>query len=169
VVSIEDLPSGFEAIPDDELGWLTEGLEETTGLSAEGVFVFLEAERFEFVMGFTTLIRNRIEQAGFDLPLSRPDLLTEVFVGEFGATDIIIVEAEELQDLDDIGDASAGIAMLIDMEGIPTRMDVALFRRGIVGAFVYHMYIEGEVPVVEVDDVARRLDARIGEVLPPND
>jgi len=126
VLSLEDLPPGFQALSLAELGLTKEDLS---------------------VEDFT------------------PEFMMDSFVGEMGATDIL--EQKELAHLNDIGDTSAGLTVVADMEGIPMRMDMAVFRRGIVGAFVLVMYIDGEVPVLTVEEVTNKLDDRIVDVITP--
>lgn len=166
LLSLEDLPSGFEAISLAEFGLTKEDLSGDD-FTVESVFAFMGTEPFELVMGFTTLLPTRLDQAGFDVGLGQPGFLMESFVEGMGATDIL--EQKELAHLNDIGDASAGLTVLADMEGIPMRMDMAVFRRDIVGAFVLVMHIDGDVPVLTVDEATRILDDRIVEMLPPGD
>jgi hypothetical protein len=40
-------------------------------------------------------------------------------------------------------------------------MDVVVFRKGIVGAFVLVMHLDGETPAIAASDVARNLNAKI--------
>ena len=162
VLTLEDLPSGFEAMSPAEFGFTKEDLSQDD-FTVESLFVFLEAEHFELVMGFTALVSTRLEQAGFDVALRQPDFLLDSLIGGMGATDIL--EQKDLPDLDDIGDASAGVTVAVDMEGISMRMDIVAFRRDVVGAFVFVMYIDGDVPIVPIGDVSRIFDERIVEVL----
>jgi hypothetical protein len=164
VLTLDDLPPGFIAIPLDELGVSIDDLGGD-GFEFESVFVFMDAANFEFVMGFTTLLLTGLNQAGFDVALSHPEFIIEALAPGMGATGIS--EQEELANLDDIGDASAGLTMKVNMEGIPMRVDMAVFRRDVAGAAVLIFYIEGDVPVVAVGDAARKLDARIVEILQP--
>jgi len=163
VLSLEDLPSGFEEISLDAFGLTKEDLSGDD-FRIESIFTVMGTEPFELVMVFTTLLPTRLDQAGFDVSLSQPDFLMESFVGGMGAIDIL--EQKELAQLNDIGDASAGVTVVADLEGIPMRMDMAVFRRDIVGAFVLVMYIDGDVPVLTVDEVTNKLDDRFVEVLP---
>ena len=166
VLTLQDLPSGFEEMPLAELG-MTEADLSQEDFAVESLFAFLEAEHFEMVMGFTALLPTGVEQAGFNVVLRHPDVLLELMIGGMGAVDVL--EQKELPDLDDIGDVSVGLTVAVDIEGIPMRIDVVVFRRDVVGAVVLVMYIDGDVPVVPVGDVARKLDNRIVEVLPPSD
>ena len=162
VLTLDDLPPGFEVVPPEEMGISKESLSQEDFV-VESLFVFLEAESFEFVMGFTTLLPTRLEQVGFDVGLSQPDFVMDSFIEGMGVTEVL--EKDELPDLKDIGDASTGLTVAVDMDGIPLRMDVVVFRTELVGAFVVAMYLDGEEPVVTVDVLAEKLDARIRESL----
>jgi hypothetical protein len=166
VLTLDDLPPGFEAVAPEEMGISKESLSQED-FTVESLFVFLDAESIEFVMGFTILLPTRLEQVGFDAGLRQPDFLMDSLIGGMGVTEIL--EKEELPDLKNIGDASTGLTVAVNMEGIPWRMDVAAFRTEPVGAFVFIMYLDGEEPVVTVDVLAERLDARIRETLASNE
>jgi hypothetical protein len=166
VLSLEDLPSGFEVMSLSEFGLTKEGLSGDD-FTVESLFAFMGTEPFELVIGFTTFLPTRLEQAGFDVALDQPEFIMESFVSGMGATEIL--EQKELADLDDIGEASAGMTVVANMEGIPMRMDMAVFRRDIVGAFVLVMYLDGDHPAVTIGETARQLDDRIVEMLPPGD
>lgn len=166
VLTDQDFPPGFEEMSPDELGLTREDLSGDD-FKVESFFAFLEAEHFQIVMGSTTLLLTRLDQAGFDVFLSQPESLTNSVVQGMGATEIL--EQGELAHLDDIADASAGLTVVAGVQGIPMRMDIAVFRRDIVGAYVVVMYLDGDVPEVSVEEVAMKLDDRIVEVLPSDD
>lgn len=166
VLTLEDLPSGFEAISLNEFGLSKEDLS-VEGFTVEEIFAFMGNDPFEMIMGFTTLLPTQLDRAGFDLALGQPEFLMDSFVGGMGATDI--QEQKELTYLNDIGDASVGFTMVADMGGIPMRMDMVVFRRDMAGAFIFVFYIDGSVPALTVDEVANKLDDRFVEVLMPGD
>jgi len=162
VLTIEDLPSGFEAIALEEIGITKDDLSNNE-FKVESTFAFLEPKNFEFILGFTTLLPSRIDQAGFDLALRNPEFLAESLLQGMGGTEIL--EQNTLPHLNNIGDASAGLTVVANIEGIPMRMDVVVFRRDTVGAFIFVMYLNGDVPMVSIDEAANKLDARISKVL----
>jgi len=164
VLSLEDLPPGFQVLSLAEFGLTKEDLS-VEDFTVETIFVFFWADPLEIIMGFTTLLPTQLDQVGFDVGLNQPEFMMDSFVGGMGATDIL--EQKELTHLNDIGDASAGLTVVADMEGIPMRMDMAVFRRDIVGAFVLVMYLDGDVPILTVEEVTNKLDDRIVEVITP--
>jgi len=158
VLTVEDLPPSFQEMSAEELGLTPESLSQEN-FTVESLFLFMASEQLEFVMGFTALIPTELERTGFDVVLNQPDLLLKFFISGMGATEVL--EQKALSGVDDIGDASAGLTVVADMQGIPMRMDVAVFRRDIVGAFIFVMYLDGETPLLPVGDAARKLDARV--------
>lgn len=161
VLTVDDLPSGFEAISLDELGFTPEDLSDEE-FTVESSFAFLEAERFEIIMGFAISLQTRLDQAAFDLGLSQPDFMTEAFLEGMGAVEVL--EQMELP-LSAVGDASAGSTLVVDMEGLPMRIDIGIFRRDKLGAFAIVMYLDGDDPVVTIEEVAGIFDDRIIEML----
>jgi len=132
VLTLEDLPPGFEEIPPEELDFTAEDLSSDE-LTVESVFTFMQVEPLELVMGFTTLIADRIDQLGFDVALNQPEFLMEALIG--GMDPIEILDQRELPGLAVYGDASAGLTLAADMGGIVMRMDLAVLRRDVVGAW----------------------------------
>jgi hypothetical protein len=118
----------------------------------------MQPEQFEIVMGFTTLLSNKLEQAGFDAGLRDPELLSESFIGGMGATNIL--DQQELV-LEDLGDEAAGLSIVADMAGVPMQVDVAVFRKDQLGAFVMMMYMEDQEVSIAIEEVARKLANKI--------
>ena len=162
VLTLDDLPSSFTEMSLEQLGLTPEDLSGE-GFEAESFFAFLEPSAFQLIMGLTILVPSTVERAGFDLALRNPDFLLNLFVGGMGATEV--VEKQELPGLDDIGDASTGLTVVADLEGIPMRIDMVVFRTGLAGAMVMLMYPEGVDPDISIGDAARRLEEKLAEVL----
>jgi hypothetical protein len=161
VLTAADFPPGFEQVPFD----LGSTSQDASGgaFTTDSTFAFVEAQRFEIVIGFTTLLPNRLQQAGFDGTLDQPEMLaTWISVG-MGADNLR--DQKVLTDLGKIGDASVGLTSVVDMGGIAMRMDLLIFRRGVAGAYVIAIYIEGDAPVVSIGELGSKLDARIVQVL----
>ena len=163
-LSLEDLPDGFMEMSPAELGLTKEDLSGDD-FTVEDLFVFFGADPLEIIIGFTTILPTQLDQVGFDVGLAQPEFLMESLVGGMGATDIL--DQKELVHLNDIGDASAGLTVVADMDGIHMRMDMAVFRRDTVGVVIFVMYIDGDVPVLTIEEVATKLDDRIVDVISP--
>jgi len=162
VLTLDDLPSGFSDMPLEQLGLTPEDLSGG-GFEAESVFAFLEPSAFQLIMGFTLLVPDAIQQAGFDLALRNPEFLLNLFVSGMGATEV--VEQQELPGLDDVGDVSTGLTVVADLGGISMRIDMVVFRTGPAGAIVMLMYPDGADPDISIGEVAQRLESRLTEAL----
>jgi hypothetical protein len=162
VITLEDLPPGFEVIPSDELN-LEEILGEE-GFASGSSFAFIEKEHAELIMGFSGPLLSKYEQSDFDQLLDYPDYLLDSIVRGMGTADIL--ERKALPGLDNIGETSAGLTLAALQESVPMRVDVVLFRRDTIGAVAYVMYNDGTTPLVPISDIARTLDTRAIDVLP---
>lgn len=162
VLTLEDLPPGFEELRPEELGLETEDLSEG-GLAIQNATVFLDVDNFTFLMGFNALLGTPLERAGFELLLDDPDLLLDSFVSGMGNAEVL--EREELPELRNaVGESSTGVALTADIEGLRWRMELLVFRRDTVGIFLLLMYTEGEEPAVSIGDLGQLLDERIIEL-----
>jgi hypothetical protein len=162
VLTLDDFPAGFEELPPGELGF-SEGMELDAGFTIESFFSFLEPENLEIVFGFTTLIPTRLEQARFDRELRSPDRLLAPMIA--GMNDVEVLEQRVLPELSDIGDGAVGATVAFKSEGIAWRLDIVVFRRAGVGAFVAAMYLDEDTPAVGVSEVADNLDSRLSDAL----
>jgi hypothetical protein len=157
VLLLEDLPSGFEEVNPVDMG-LTKETMNSANFKVESIFTFLQPKTFEIVLGFTSLLPTKLEQVGFDAGLRDPEFLSKSVIGGMAGAEI--VEQEDLA-LDDIGDKSAGLTIVSNMEGIAMRMNIVIFRKSTVGAFVTTMHIDKAETTVSVEDLARALADKI--------
>ena len=162
VLVLEDLPPGFEEVPPEEFGFTSEDLS-SDAFTVENVFTFMQVEPLGLVMGFTTLVTSTVDQLSFDVALTQPEFLMEALIGGMESSDI--QDQRELPGLAVYGDTSAGLTLATDLGGIVMRMDLAVLRRDVVGAFLISMYIDGNIPTITIDEIASKMDQRIIEVL----
>ena len=166
VLTLDDLPPGFEEIPAEEFGLTTEDLSEEEFI-VDNIFLFMQVEPIEFIMGFSILIPNKIDQLSFDIALTQPDFLMDSFLMGLELGDVM--DLRELPELAIYGDASAGFTLAAGTGmGMVMRMEMVVFRRDIAGAVLIIMYIEGETPDVTIDEIPGKIDERIIEAIPPN-
>ena len=160
ILTSADFPDvAFADVSAEEMGISVDDMN-TEDFTVESFFTLLESENFEMVMGFTTLVQSILDKAGFDLILNQPDVLIDSFVGGMGDTGAS--EPQELPEFTDtVGDASAGLTLVANIEGIDMRIDTVVFRRDSIGSFVMIMYLDGQEPVVSLMDVATKFDERI--------
>jgi hypothetical protein len=112
------------------------------------------------------LLPTSVDQVGFDMMLGMPELFMSMVAAGFtqqGAEDVQDMKA--VPELDDIAEASVGMTALFTVEGAPLRTHLVVFRRSAAGAVVVVMSPDGQDPPVSVGDLARKLDARIVELL----
>jgi hypothetical protein len=166
VLTQPDLPPGFEWIPMSDLDYTLEDLS-AEGLEAESAFFLYNSETRELIMGHVVSLFEMQDQSTFEGILDAPEYYISGFVAGMGLPEVL--EQRELTPMDEIGEAAVGYRLFIDKQGEPFRIGIVLFQRGFVGAFVHTVYPESSGAIVYVDDVARRLDARIMELLAAND
>lgn len=160
VLTPEDFPEvNFSQVSLDEMGMSVDDLNSKE-FSVESFFALLEPTNFEMVMGFTTQLNSLLKRTGFDLSLHKPETLLKAFLGGTGETDIS--QMEELPEFKDtVGDSSAGMTVVADMEGMGMRMDVVVFRRKSIGSLVIAMYLDGQEPPVSLMEAATKFDEKI--------
>jgi branched-chain amino acid transport system substrate-binding protein len=163
VLTLADLPPGFEAMPEEEEKTLFASMQEgTEGIGFQQPFAFINPRPIEFVLGFHMLATGRLDQLGFDASLQNDQGLLKLLVSGFGDK---ASEAKILPELNNIADASIGMTVVAAPDDANLRMDVVAFRRGPMAAFVFVMYPNGSKPVITVGDVARKLDAKAVKAL----
>lgn len=164
VLTAADFPNvPFAAVTLEELGMSVSDLDSEE-FSIESFFALLEPTNFEMVMGFTTLLQSPLNRAAFDLALNQPEILLKIVLGGMG--DINTTAQEVLPEFNDtIGNSSAGMTVLTNMQGLNMRMDVVVFRHDSIGAFMITMYLDGQTPPVTLMDVASKFDEKIGAFL----
>lgn len=151
-LNLSDLPDGFEIVDPDDLG-LNENLS-LLQLEPSATFSFVNGDQFEIIFGFTTILKNSLERSQFDLNFTDQESFNEDLVFLF--SDMGEAEVETLAGLENIGEKALGAALFIPDEGL--HLDMIIFRRDIVGAIVYTLYLDGQEPVITIQEVAQKLD-----------
>ncbi|NER36331.1 MAG: hypothetical protein F6J93_20510 [Oscillatoria sp. SIO1A7] len=162
ILTNRDLPAGFQAMPPTDMEKLRQDLNQDD-FKVESLFAFADQNNFEVVMGITTSINSEQDRAEFDEALNKPEVLQALLTQGLGETRVL--EKEPLEALDNIGEAVGGTSLKVNLENIPARLDIVAFRRDIIGAFVFVMYLDGDTPALSIADVARQLDVRAEGVL----
>lgn len=180
-LTLEDLPAGFQKLPPQIAAQMASRLSSLgqklgqENLKPENFFAFVNPQKFQIVLGFTTKLPEKQAQASFDASiqqLEKPEvqqrmqiLLQEQLKTLGGAK---VTECKALPGLNNLANASTALTIGIEMQGQPLRMDVAAFRRNSVGAFTGVMYTNDRSPELGVGDVARKLDGRIVKLASAN-
>jgi hypothetical protein len=162
VLTLEDMPPGFEEMPATMLGDLGAQLGEQ-GLAVEAVYAFLNLETVEVVMGFTIAIPERADQVGFDVMAANPELLAGFLGMGMGAEGE--PQFEPLAGLEGVGDTAVGVTMPVADQGMEA--DMVLFRRGELGFMLFVLYAEDSEPLASVIELAQVLDGRAQESAGP--
>ncbi len=164
VLTIKDLPSGFRV---QSLADFNVGPEIGVALFGEEVlsgFAFMiETDDFEVIVGQTEFLASMDQRVLFDemapnFPAMLIDVVVQLITGE------IAQSKEVIPDLDDIGNVSGGATANIGGEPA-MRMDVLFLRRENIGAYIWTLYFDGDVPLISITDAAHILDQRMLEVL----
>ena len=164
ILTAADFPDvAFADMSMEDMGMSASDLN-TEDFTVESFFALLESQNFEMVMGFTTKTQTMLEKAGFDLTLNQPETLMNSFIGGMG--DVGAAQPETLPEFEDaIGNSSAGMTVVANIEGVAMRIDMVIFRHDSIGAFVITMYLDGQEPPASLMDVATKFDEKIGEFL----
>jgi len=174
ILTLEDLPPGFQQLPPALVSQLASQFKAFSqqlapgDLNPDNFFAFLNPATFQVVLGFTGDVPEQSEQINFDTNLQKledpqaqeqvVDLLTEK-LNEFGG--IQIENYAPIPEMKTVADASAGMTMLVNMQGQPLRLDMASFRRNDVVAFTGVLYPNEQESLVQVGELANKLDERI--------
>lgn len=176
-LTLEDLPPGFTELPPELAAKIASRLEiirEQMGqgnMNSENFFIFVNPKTFQIVLGFTGKFPNEVQQTSFDTNLQQlhqPEVqqrtvsLLQENLKSFGS--IKVTEYRELPELNNLGNASTGIALALEMQNQPLQLDLAAFRRNSTGAFTGVIYANGQQPGVAVADLAQKLDRRVEQL-----
>jgi len=160
---LQDLPTRFQPFSGPDLAEFSQSLSDGD-YQPESQFAFQEDKHFQYIMGFITLLAAPEAQAAFDAKLRQANFLEEFAKGfQQGPAGIEISEKGALKNLEGIGNAIAGLGFTSNIQSIPIRIELVVFRRNQVGAFLWIMYLDGDKPVISADQVAQKLDSRVLE------
>jgi len=162
VLTLDDLPPGFEEFNPEELGMSVEDLKDEA-FSPEKVFVFVNMQKFQMVFGFNFLLTKKLDRVAFDAGVSNPEATIPAFVGGMGTENVR--DEKVLEGLEDIGEKQIGMTMVATMESVPAQVDVLMFRRDVIGAMLISMTLEGETPNITLHELGLKLDQHIKETL----
>jgi hypothetical protein len=157
---LEDLPRGFTAMPPGELAKLKAELQQDN-VDVENVFAFVAQEQFQLIMGITTRLDTVQQREKFDELLRDPEQLKAVLAENLQQTQ---VPTQPLNNISNIGDAAAGVSLQVDLDSLLARLEILVFRKNQMGAFVFVLYRDGHRPLYPITEVGRQLDRRVQEV-----
>lgn len=162
----EDFPEGFEQVTPEDLG-MDEAILAEGEYEIEGFFAYANPapELFEVVIGFTMPPEGKLQEIGADMLMENPQTLFDQVLGSIEGLEA--AKAEEQPMLELIGDKAKAFKVKATMNGISLGVDLLLFTRGPVVAFLMTMYPEGQKFLMDLGEAGKKFDQRIIAALPP--
>jgi len=158
-ISLSELPAGFEELSPDELGMN----EASIGMEPEASFAFVNTRHLQMIFGVDFFVVKQIDRVNLDITLNQPEIGLKQMVSAIGTENVH--DEKILTGLEDVGDVQVGMTMVADIEDIPMKVDMLVFRRGIVGAILVSMTMEGQDPNISLHDLGKLFDQHIQEAL----
>ncbi|NJM60892.1 MAG: hypothetical protein HC849_12890 [Oscillatoriales cyanobacterium RU_3_3] len=169
-LTLQDLPPGFTREVSQEENFKNMLNQKQRGFKPETVFAFqniVQQKYFQLVLGFTVLAPGELDRAGFDAVLSEYNFAEKLTAALKDGNSANLGKVTTLPLPDNLGKFSAGWTVRGTMQGIPVRMDVGIFGRGKLVAALLTLYVEGNNSIVPIEGLARKLDDRLIELMPP--
>jgi hypothetical protein len=167
-LELADLPDSFFEIDPSELDFSEEEIRSMYldfDMVVGEIFTFFNEEDINVIMGWTIFINDRLERTAFDIYLNN---YAEEFLAEVVAeTQGEIIEQSLLTGVNEIGEVSIGIQVVVNVEETPFDMvvDIVYFRRDILVPLIFNMYINGETPVISIHELGKIIDNKIIDAL----
>jgi hypothetical protein len=152
VLTVDELPPGFEPLPSEQVDNLKSGVPGGAG------FGFMNEDEFNMIMGILFPFPSAVEQMAFD---SGQEDFLNIFASVLGAETGTV----ELTGLENIGETRVGLTATGQMMSVSMQWDLVAFRRGEVGVVLILGYPEGVEPSIAIADLASMVDEKIVEYL----
>jgi hypothetical protein len=156
-LTLEDVPAGFQAIPEADLALdeASRGEMEGVGMRVAQVFGFTydRPNVEETILGFTFQFTSTLGKAVMDQMLAGDELLNAMF------PPTPTQRRQPLTINKPVGDRALATAIMEMTEAGGVRCDVLVFRRGYTGAVLFHIYHTG-MRQTNVEALALKLDAK---------
>lgn len=157
----QQLPGGFREIPMDDVaqGSMLPGNDEYL---PELVFGYINQNDFHLIIGMNFLLVDAFDRLGFKQAMKDPDTLRGLASALGGEN---VREVTTLETLDDLGEQRKAMSMLADVEGVPMRVNVAIFQRDVIGGIIVSMTEEGQQAKISFEKLGQLFDQRVQESL----
>jgi len=136
---------------------------EGVDLSPASSSTLFEVEKKQTVVGWTFAYTTSLDRDNFNAFVAYPDPLFDAYRKRWDES--VLTEWAELENPIQIGGLSSGWKVVTLGPDIYMRMDVVLFSRVGFGGMVVILNDSDQAPVVGAWEAARKLDARIQDVL----
>ena len=174
-LTLQDFPPGFTPASFIE-GQEEQGKNDLGKLigefKPESIFGFenkinTSNKQYQFVLGITGQIPETLDRASFDAYASQNNFARQFITKLNEDKEFNFSNVTALPLPDNIGQFSAGWTSRGTIQGVPVRLDAAMFGRGKLVACLLTLYLEGNNSIVPISELARKLDDRIIQLSPP--
>ena len=156
-IPVYDLPNGFEELSTEEFDttFPVAGQE----YEPQAVFAYVNGSEFQMVLGMNFLLTEVLERTGFDLALSQPELILKEIASQMEGDNVRKEEVTKV--LDGVGETQVAMTMVVDLEGLPMRVNIGMFRRDMVGGMIMSMTMLGQPESISLRELGQLFDKRI--------
>lgn len=167
VLTVNDLPSGFVAIPSAMLGLENLAIPEAGGVVVpENIFAFLDQSQFRVVAGFVQELPDQEAIVTFDQSITPTlELFLQGASSGLGMQSDVEYQLEPMSGLEGIGNAAVGATTTIQSQQATLQVDVVVFRREDVEAVLMILFPQGLGEGLSPTELASTLDQHIEAVL----
>lgn len=178
VLTLEDLPSGFQEVPPSMKAEIAARLKPfqqlllKDNLPLNNFSAFVEPQKMEVVIGFTGMLSNQVQQAQFDAAIQKtrsPKFQQEIkkLADKLPSSqEVKVLGYKSLPDMNNLAQSSTGFSIDTTIQEMPVNFDFISFRRSSVGALTAVVYLSGKQPSISVKDVATKLDGHLLQASP---
>ena len=170
LLRLEDMPPGFEDLQEAQKQAMSQALSQLAGafgantqMSPQNVTGYWNADASnpQFVVSLLISPLSEAEQRSFDDIVEKPEEIKRAMGQMFGSS----TQAELLEAIDQVGEASIGFSVIVSASGINLRMEFISARRGQVIEEVLVAYLVTAEPLADVRQMARLLDDRLAKAI----
>ncbi len=178
LLTVDDVPSGFRELPPPVGGAIVNRVQnvtrflDQTSLRLNRSSVFVNPDDLQLIMGLTGNLSSQPEQLNFDsfirqlqTPQVQRQFLSLLRRNTLELQQVQVLDYQPLAGLNEIANSSTGMRLTVQLRDRVWRMDVVVFRRSSVGALAAVVYPQQVTAPVGVEEFARKLDARVVQVV----
>ena len=170
VLTLQDLPPGFTEMPSDYVASLRNKLSQGPEFKAASIFAYQKIDskllELQLLIGFTFQLSDPTLQAAFDQGMGEGIFAKAFTQGLNDDKELQFSPPATLTLQDKIGEVSAGWRSQGKVENIPMNVDLALFRRGLIGVVMATIYLDGTKPTITISEAGRKFDSRMMKLKP---
>jgi len=168
ILLLEDLPAGFQELPEDQRESMRSMLDMWQGqldssnlemLNFSGYWT-ADPENPQFVISGLVSPLSAIDQTMIDSVFVDPDKVIDQLKGMVGGGDTELIPGAE-----NLGESRIAFSTTISSGLISMRLEYIVARRGPVLVEVACIYLEGQQPIASSIEAARLLDDRVAAVV----